>query len=177
MKKFTFLAYDECKCCLWKQNLSASEPEWTWQRFQGRKCLRAAGRSYVERLSLIHVCILLESYIRISLYKYLDSQMTWFKLTFTDSPGATRVIGCNGIANLSIIRLRMISKQWIKLPVLTQKISLFIIWNLSVCLNVGLKHFYTAFHFWVRCNGWYYASQRSKKAIHEYLILSKWGTW
>lgn len=44
--------------------------------------------------------------------------MTWFKLTFTDSQGAARVILCDGVANLSVmtvkssvLSLHMISKQ------------------------------------------------------------------
>lgn len=49
-----------------------------------------------------HVCILLENCIGNWLCKYLDSQMTWFKLTFTDSPAAAIVILYNGRVNLSI---------------------------------------------------------------------------
>ena len=45
------------------------------------KLLRTAGWSYVDRLSSIHVCILLESCTGNSLCKYLDSQMMWFELT------------------------------------------------------------------------------------------------
>lgn len=116
----------------YEQNLSASEPEWTLQRFQEGKLLRTAGWSYVERLSSLHVCILLESCPEKLLFKYLELQMTWFKLTFTDSP--QRVILCSGIANFVPVILKTqvkysafksandISKQWLKCPVLTFKL-------------------------------------------------------
>lgn len=88
MEKVTFLAYDHESVSPAYENriylqVNLNEP---CTDSRSGKLLRTAGWSYVERLSSIHVCILLESCTGNSLCKYLDSQMLWFELTFTNSP-------------------------------------------------------------------------------------------
>lgn len=102
MEKFTFLASDHIVLLMKAEFIC----KWTWMNLTeipgGGSVSGQLGGVMWNASPWFHVCILLENCIGNWLCKYLDSQITWFKLIFTDSPAAAIVILYNGRVNLSI---------------------------------------------------------------------------